>query len=92
MPPETPNRWCDQEVIPRTVSSEQKTKRDRGVDSGLLKKTALCGLLHAFFAQACTGSSTLTGFEFRVALANDIQCALALHDLTIGVTALHGGE
>lgn len=48
--------------------------------------------LHAFFAEAGADGGTLTGLEFRVRLADDVDRALALDDLTIGVAALGGGE
>ena len=49
-------------------------------------------LLHTFFAQASAFGSTLACLELRVALADDIECALALDDLTVFVTLLHGHE
>lgn len=53
---------------------------------------AVSGLLNAFLAQAGTLGSTLTCFELRVALTNNIESAFALHDLTVFVAPLHGHE
>ena len=50
------------------------------------------GLLHALLAEASAGCSPLTGLELGVALADDVERTLALHDLAICVTALHGSE
>lgn len=44
------------------------------------------------FREAGTGGGTLAGLELRVGLADHIHRALAFHDLTVGVTALSGGE
>ena len=49
-------------------------------------------LLDTFFAEAGTLGGTLTCLELGVALANNIECALALHDLAVFVTAFHGHE
>ena len=49
-------------------------------------------LLDALFAQASSFGGTLTSFKLRVAFANDIERALALHDLAVFVTAFHGHE
>ena len=49
-------------------------------------------LLHALFAEARAGSGTLASLELRIALADDIERALALHDLAVSVAALHGCE
>lgn len=46
-------------------------------------------LLHTFFAHAGACCRALTSFELGIALADNVQRAFALHDLTIGVTALH---
>ncbi len=49
-------------------------------------------LLDAFFAEARAGSRALAGFELGVALADDIERTLALHDLAVCVAALHGSK
>ena len=49
-------------------------------------------LLHALLAEASAGRRALTSLELGVALADHVERALALHDLAISVTALHGGE
>jgi hypothetical protein len=49
-------------------------------------------LLHAFLRHPGAGSRALAGFELGVRLADDIQRALAFHDLAIGVAALGGVE
>jgi len=50
------------------------------------------GLLNTLLAQASAGGRALASLELRVALADDVEGTLTLHDLTISVTALHGGE
>lgn len=50
------------------------------------------GLLNALLAEARAGGGTLTSLELGVALADDIERALALHDLAVSVAALHGCE
>ena len=49
-------------------------------------------LLHALLAEARAGRRALTSLELGVALADHVERALALHDLAISVTALHGCE
>lgn len=49
-------------------------------------------LLDAFFAETCSLGSPLACLEPGVALANDIKGALALDDLTVFMTPLHGHE
>ena len=49
-------------------------------------------LLHTLLAQASAGGRALASLELRVALADDVEGTLALHNLTISVAALHGGE
>ena len=75
-------------------------KRPGCADSGLLsvnyprRKAVGDGvkLLHALLAEARTGRRALTSLELGVALADHVERALALHDLAISVTALHGCE
>ena len=73
-------------------------KRPGFVDSGLLsvKIPDEAGdeikLLHALLAEASAGRRALTSLELGVALADHVERALALHDLAISVTALHGCE
>ena len=50
------------------------------------------GLLNALLAQAGAGGRALASLELGIALADDVQRTLALHDLAISVAALHGGE
>lgn len=50
------------------------------------------GLFNALLAQASAGSGALASLELGVALADDVQRTLTLHDLAISVAALHGGE
>ena len=50
------------------------------------------GLFNALLAQASAGGRALASLELGVALADDVQRTLALHDLAISVAALHGGE
>ena len=50
------------------------------------------GLLNTLLAQARAGSRALTSLELGVALADDVERTLTLHDLAISVAALHGGE
>ncbi len=49
-------------------------------------------LLNALLAEASSRCCALTSLELGVALADDVECAFALHDLAVCVTALHGGE
>ena len=49
-------------------------------------------LLDAFFAETCSLGSSLAGLELGVALANDIEGALALDDLAVFMALLHGQE
>ncbi len=49
-------------------------------------------LLNALLAEACASGCTLASLEFWVALADDVERTLALHDLAISVTTLHGCE
>lgn len=49
-------------------------------------------LLNALLAQAGSGSRALTSLELGIALADDVEGALALHDLAVSVAALHGCE
>ena len=51
-----------------------------------------CELLHSFFAEASSLGCALTGFELGVALADNIERAFALHDLTVFVALFHGEE
>ena len=46
----------------------------------------------ALLGKARAWCSTLAGLELWIGLADHIDSAFALHDLTIGVTALGGGE
>ena len=50
------------------------------------------GLLNTLLAQASAGSRALTSLELGVALADDVERPLALHNLAISVAALHRGE
>ena len=50
------------------------------------------GLFNALLAQASAGGRALASLELGVALADDVQRTLTLHDLAISVAALHGGE
>ncbi len=56
------------------------------------KKQGKPGSLNPFFAEACAGSGPLASLELGVALADDVERTLALHDLAICVAALHGSE
>ena len=49
-------------------------------------------LLNALLAEAGAGCRALTSLELGIALADDVERTLALHDLAISVAALHGGE
>lgn len=49
-------------------------------------------LLHTFFAEAGAFGGSLAGLELRVALADDIERALTLHDLAVFVALFHGEE
>ena len=49
-------------------------------------------LLNALLAQASAGGRALASLELGIALANDVERTLALHDLAISVATLHGGE
>ncbi len=49
-------------------------------------------LLHPFFAEARAGGSALTSLELRIAFADNVERTLALHDLAVGVAALHGSK
>ena len=75
---------------------ELKTKKDRGHQhAGLLSHAADAirnGLLNALLAQAGAGGRALASLELGVALADNIERTLALHDLAISVATLHGGE
>ena len=53
---------------------------------------AVAILLEPFLREPGADGGTLTGFEFRVGLADHIDGALALYDLAIGVAAFGGGE
>ena len=50
------------------------------------------GLFNALLAQASAGGRALASLELGVALADNIERTLALHDLAISVATLHGGE
>ena len=73
-----------------------KTKKDRGHQhAGLLSRIAgmiRAGLLNTLLAQASAGGRALASLELGVALADNIERTLALHDLAISVATLHGGE
>jgi len=49
-------------------------------------------LFDAFFAEAGADGGTLAGFEFGIGFADDVDGALAFHDLAVGVAALGGGK
>lgn len=49
-------------------------------------------LFDAFFAEAGADGGTLAGFEFGVGFADDVDGALAFHDLAVGMAALGGGK
>ena len=48
--------------------------------------------LDTLLAEAGAGGSALASLELRVALADHVKRALALHDLAISMASLHGGE
>ncbi len=49
-------------------------------------------LVHALFGHFGALSRTLTGFETRVGLVDDVKGAFTLADLTVSVAAFGGGE
>ena len=49
-------------------------------------------LLHALLAEAGAGRRALTSLELGIALADHVERTLALHDLAVSMTALHGCE
>ena len=58
----------------------------------LLEKGCLRELLHTFFREASAFGGTLTGLEFRIALADNIERATAFDHLAISVAAFGGIE
>ena len=52
----------------------------------------LKSLLNALLAEACAGRRALTSLELGIALADHVERTLALHDLAVSMTALHGCE
>ena len=49
-------------------------------------------VLETLLGKTGARSGALAGLELRVGLADHVDGALALHDLTVGVAALGGGE
>ena len=76
-------------------SSGNKKRTGVCLYSGLLfscVRISRAGLLNTLLAQARAGSRALTSLELGVALADDVERTLALHNLAISVAALHRGE
>jgi len=81
---------CGDKEKPHSAKTEQGWKIFRLVDLfGLADSVCL---LDAFFAETCSLGRSLAGLELGVALANDIQGALALDDLAVFMALLHGQE
>ena len=76
---------------------EKEAKKRTGVTNTpvsflLPRMQSATGLFNALLAQASAGSGALASLELGVALADDVERTLTLHDLAISVAALHGGE
>lgn len=49
-------------------------------------------LINALFGHLCAFGAALAGFETRIRLVNDVNCSLALDDLTVSVTTFGRSE
>ena len=76
----------------RTMNSRPRKKRPGGRFVFRMGWVIARRGSEAFFRQAGADGGALAGLEFRVGFADDVNRALALDDLAIGMAALGGGE